>query len=469
MSDQNRNGDRLPPHSPEAEEGVLGCILLSPSEALAACIEKFTPGAEVFYDLRHRTIYDVCVVMWDRDKAIDLITVQQELKDAGKLEGIGGLAFLAGLPDKVPSAANLDYYADIVLRKFMLRRLVAACAEITTEAYKDGGDEEALVTEAAAAMDKVADLTITDGGFFTTKQLVPAAMESIENLHLNAGKITGLPTGLIDLDMMTWGLQPSEMIVLAARPSMGKTALGLNIAEYIALHDELPVAVFSLEMSKESLMVRMLCSRAHVSNTNIRRGWLSERDFQHLSSAGAALHRAPIHIDDTSSLGILQLRARARRLHKQKGIKLVVVDYLQLMTAPTRHNDNRQQEVSVISKGLKALAKELKIPVLVLAQLSRKVEDRGVNAAPKISDLRESGSIEQDADVCILLHRPQKEVANADGTYNDAANTVAIVAKNRNGPTGEVPLVFIRSWTRFESCAQVSGEDVADPQGEMNI
>lgn len=457
--------DRLPPHSVEAEQGVLGCLLLNPAEVLPQCIEKFVAGAEVFYDLRHRAIYNAALEMWDKDTPIDLITLQQHLRDNQQLEGIGGLSYLAGLPDAVPSAANIDYYADILTKKFMLRRLVAACAEISSDAYSEQGDAEGIVTAAASAMDRVADLTINESGVATMRQLVPVAMDYIENLHLHAGQVTGLATGLPDLDVMTWGLQPSEMVVLAARPSMGKTALGLNIAVHVATQLQLPVAVFSMEMSKESLMVRTLCSLAHVSNTNIRRGFLSERDFQRLSSAGQTLHRSPMFIDDTSALGILQLRARARRLHKQHGIRLVVIDYLQLMTAPTKRSDNRQQEVSYISGGCKALAKELKIPVLVLAQLSRKLEDRGANPVPKISDLRESGSIEQDADVILLLHKPQKDIATPDGTYDDAANITAIVAKNRCGPTGEVPLLFLRSWTKFESVARVSSEDVQqDPQ-----
>lgn len=459
--------ERLPPNSLEAEQGVLGCILLSPSDSVPQCVELFKPGGQVFFDLRHRLIYDKCVAMWDASKPLDLLTIQQALKDDGKLDGIGGITNLVGLPDLVPSAANLEYYAEIVLKKFLLRQLISACSHITQQAVAEPDDVNSVMASAASALDTVAEHGVSEKSIATMKELVPGAMAHIEMIAANAGKVTGLPTGLADLDMLTWGLHPTEMIILAARPSVGKTSLAMNIAEYVALHEQLPVGVFSLEMSAESLMVRMLCSRAQVSNSAIRKGYIGDNGIHALTSASKAFHKAPLYIDDTSSLGILQLRARARRMHKQYGIRLVVIDYLQLMNAPTKRSDNRQQEVSNISSGLKALAKELKIPVLVLAQLGRKMEDRGVNATPKISDLRESGAIEADADVVILLHRPNKEVTNSDGSYQECIPITAIVGKNRNGPTGEVNLTFIRSCTRFEDAAKISADDVEPPQTEL--
>lgn len=451
--------DRLPPHSPEAEVGVLGCIMLDPEGSLSLCIPQFKPGAQVFFDLRHRVIYDCVVDMWDKQIKVDLITLQQRLRDAGQLEQVGGMSYLAELPDKVPSAANLEFYTEIVLKKYTLRRVIAACAEVTAQAFNDPEDVGAILTGAAAAMDSAMDVVTPETVVTSSKVLVPEAMDYIELLRQKAGTVTGLPTGFLDMDMMTWGLQPSEMFVIAGRPSMGKTALAMNIAENVASAG-FPVGIFSLEMSKQSLMVRMLCSRAHVSTAWVRTGNLSVPSAQRLTKASADLFKAPLFIDDSSALSILELRARAKRMHKQFGIRLFVVDYLQLMHAPTRRSDNRQQEVSNISGGLKALAKDLGVPVVVLSQLNRRLDDRGAAAAPKLSDLRESGSIEQDADVVVLLHKPKKEVAGTDGSYDPTIEVSAIIAKQRNGPTGEVSLVFLRGCTRFESAAKVTADDV---------
>ena len=468
LTDQARV-DRLPPHSIEAEQGVLGCILLSPADCIPICIEKLTAGGDVFYDLRHRIIYEQASAMWEAAKPLDLITLQQALKDKQQLEEVGGLSYLASLPDTVPSAANLDHYLEIVREKHSLRKMIVLCTEVVSRAYEHQGEVNQLIEEAGHDIEKVIDGAMPDKAEGTMKILVPAAMHYIELMGTNAGKVTGLPSGLADLDMLTWGLHPSEMTVLAARPSVGKTSLAMNVAEYVAIHEEKAVGVFSMEMSSDSLMVRMLCSRAHVSSSSIRKGYATGKDFDSLISASKAFNKAPIYIDDSSALGVLQLRARARRMHKKHGIKLIIIDYLQLMNAPMRRSDNRQQEVSNISGGLKALAKELKIPVLVLSQLSRKLEDRGANAAPKLSDLRESGSIEQDADVVILLHRPNKENAGNDGTYQEAIPITAIVGKNRNGPTGEANLIFLRGSTRFENAGKISADDVADPQAEFPV
>jgi replicative DNA helicase len=450
--------DRLPPSSHEAEQGVLGCVLLDPDGSLSQCVPVFKAGAQVFFDMRHRTLYECLLGMWDQQAKIDIITVQQRLKDIGRLEDIGGLAYLAELPNKVPSAANLEYYTAIVLKKFVLRRVIAACAEITSEAYKEPDDVSAMLAGAASAMDSAAEAATPQNVVASSKTLVPEAMDYIELLRTKAGTVTGLPTGFIDLDMMTWGLQPAEMFIVAGRPSSGKTSLAMNIAENVATAG-FAVGVFSMEMSRLSLMTRMLCSRSHVSTSWVRTGNLSEHSAQKLTKSSTELYKAPLFIDDSSALSVLELRARARRMHKLHNIRLFVVDYLQLMHASVRRNDNRQQEVSYISSGLKALAKDLGVAFLVCSQLNRKLDDRGANAAPKLSDLRESGSIEQDADVVVLLHKPNKEIANADGSYSGTIAVSAIIAKQRNGPTGEVNLVFLRSCTRFESASKVTADD----------
>lgn len=442
---------QLPPHSLEAEQGVLGCIMLSPTDCIGQAVSYLKAGSAVFYDLRHRTIYDKCVERWDKQLSIDIITLQQALKDDGTLEGVGGLAYLATLPDAVPSAANLEYYLEIVLKKFALRRLIQAGVDIADKAKGEPEDVAELMAEAIATMEAVGDCTQTEKEVSSAKVLVPEALNYLEHLELNAGKVTGLATGFPDLDALTWGLQPSELAILAARPSVGKTALCLNIADFITTKLKIPVAIFSLEMSEQSLMVRLLCSKAAVSTVQVRKGQLSQLMRDKLMKAAYELVKAPLYIDDTSGISILQLRAKARRMVKQFGIKLVIVDYLQLMTAPLRRNDNRQQEVSNISAGLKNLAKEEKIAVLALSQLSRKMDDRGTNARPKLSDLRESGSIEQDADVVLLLHRHKGE---DDKKYSDVSEITGMLEKNRQGPTGEVDLVFLKSCTRFESAAK---------------
>lgn len=457
---------QLPPNSPEAEAGVLGCILLDPAGTLPICVTQFKAGSAVFFDLKHRTIYDHLVAMWDGQRPIDAITLQQQLRDADQLEGIGGLAYLAGLPDTVPSSANLEVYADIVVKKYALRRVLAACTEIAGQAMANPDNVNEILAAASSAMDSVSDVTAPDDTVSSAKLLVPEAMEHIEKLR--SGGMVGIPTGLIDLDTMTWGLQPATMVTLAARPSVGKTALAMNIADHVAVHLKMPVGVFSLEMSKQSLMVRMLCSRARVSTSWVQSGNLTETSASKLVTASTALFKAPLYIDDSSMLSVLQLRARARRMHKQYGIKLFIIDYLQLMSAPVRRNDNRQQEVSAISGGLKALSKDLNVPVLVLSQLSRKIDDRGNNAKPRLSDLRESGSIEQDSDIVILLHKPDKEIANPDGSYQETIEVNALVAKHRSGPTGEVSLVFLRSCTTFTSKVCHQDHD-AEPEPDLGI
>ncbi len=462
--------DRLPPHSSEAEQGVLGCALLSPNECVGECIEKLKDdGREAFYDLRHQTIYETLVEMFNGGKtgtgreAIDIITVQQRLRDKQLLEQVGGIAYLSQLQDAVPSAANLSYYLDIVREKYLLRKMIQTCTEVVGRVYDYEGEVDALLDEVERDVLRISE-SRAQGDALTTKELVNKAIGTIENFFSRKGTLTGLATGYPDLDRMTDGLHGSEMIVIAARPSMGKTSLAMNIVEHIVLEDKLPAAVFSLEMSAEALVLRMMCSIARVNLRSIREGFMSESDFPKLTSAAGKLANAKLFIDDSAGLSILQLRARARRLAQQHDIKLFVVDYLQLLHSTARRaQENRQQEISDISSGLKALAKELKVPVLVLSQLNRELE-RDKNRKPRLSDLRESGAIEQDADLVGLLYKPSS--GDDDDMTSEEADGVPVnllIAKQRNGPTGDVNLTFLKSYTRFESAAKVSDEDV--PEG----
>ncbi len=455
--------DRLPPHSPEAEQGVLGCILLSPNECLGECIEKLKPEPEVFYDLRHQTIYAALLDMYDRREAIDLITLQQRLKDKQMLEAVGGLLYLSSLQDTVPSAANLGYYLGIVQEKFLLRKMIQTCTEVVGRVHDYEGDVEALLDEVERDILRISESRAQEGTA-TIKELVHTAIGTIENYFNRQGVLGGIATGLPDLDRMTDGLHGGEMIVIAARPSMGKTSLAMNIAEHVVLEQKLPVGVFSLEMTAESLVLRMLCSIAKVNLRNIREGFMAESDFPKLRNATGRLAAAPLFIDDSAGLSILQLRARARRLWQQHGIKLFVVDYLQLLHSTARRAENRQQEIADISGGIKALAKELNVPVIVLSQLNREPEKRERGAEPRLSDLRESGAIEQDADLVGLLYQPGKSGADDDdggaGEEQAAIRINLLIAKQRNGPTGDVELTFLKPYTRFESAAKVSDEDV---------
>ncbi len=454
--------DRLPPHSIEAEQGVLGCILLSPSESLGICLEKLKAGSEVFYDLRHQTLFGEFIAMYDARQPIDLITVQQRLRDLNQLDGVGGLAYLSGLMDAVPSAANLAYYLDIVREKHVLRKMLQTCTGVLGRVHEHEGEVDQLLDEVERDILKISQdrETITNRGM---KDLVRGAIAMIEDYHQRAGGLTGISTGFVDLDKMTSGMHEGEMIVIAARPSMGKTSLAMNIAEHIVINEGLPVGVFSLEMTSESLVMRMLCSLARVNGRSIRDGFLAEADMRKLTGAAGKMAKAPLIIDDTPGLSILQLRARARRMWQQHGIKVLVIDYLQLLhSSAKKAQDNRQQEIADISNGVKALAKELKCPVIVLSQLNRELE-KDKNRKPRLSDLRESGAIEQDADVVALLYKPSTDDDEDAGTERQPQDVVPVnllIAKQRNGPTGDVRLSFLKGFTRFESAAKISDEDV---------
>jgi replicative DNA helicase len=455
------NVDRLPPHSLDMEQGVLGCCFLSPNDCVGQCIEKLKDnGQVVFYDLRHQTIYETLAEMFNHREPIDIITVQQRLKDRQLLEQIGGIAYLSQLQDAVPSAANLPYYLDIVREKFLLRKMIATCTDVVGRVYDYEGEVDALLDEVERDVLKIAE-SRAESTVLGVKELVHKAIDTIENYFGRQGALSGLSTGFPDLDRMTDGLHGGEMIIVAARPSMGKTSLAMNIVEHVILEEKQPVGVFSLEMSAESLVMRMLCSIARANLRSIREGFMSEADFPKITNAAGRLAGAKLFIDDTAGLSILQLRARARRMHQQHGIKLFVIDYLQLLHSTARRSqENRQQEIADISSGVKGLAKELNVPVIVLAQLNREIE-KDKNRKPRLSDLRESGSIEQDADLVGLLYKPDAgEDEDGAPVESEGIPVNLLVAKQRNGPTGDVNLTFLKPYTRFESAAKVSDEDV---------
>ncbi len=449
---------RTLPHSVEAEQGVLGSMMISPRETIAECVEKIT--AEYFFVPAHQTVYSVLVEIWNADQGIDLITFTQTLRDRHLLDAIGGAAFVTSLFTYVPTAANVGYYLEIVRDKFILRQVITACTESVRRSFEDQDEVENLLDEVEAKILAVGEDRFK-GQTQTMKAQVMDAIESIEQLYERKGGITGISTGFSELDRITDGLHDAEMIVIAARPSMGKTALAMNIAEHVAIHSKLPVAVFSLEMSSQQLVQRLLCSRARVNLQKVRDGFLGERDFPSLTAAASKLAEAEMFIDDTPGLSILELRAKARRLKAQKGIRLIVIDYLQLLRSTSRRaQDNRQLEISEISAGIKGLAKELKLPILVLAQLNRNPENRTGDSKgrPRLSDLRESGSIEQDADLVGLLVREEYYADTDEEKQESQGKADLIIAKQRNGPTGDVPLTFRKEFTRFEDRAREERE-----------
>ncbi len=444
---------RTLPHSVEAEQGVLGSMLISPREIIAEAVEKI--NEEYFYIPAHQTIYTVLVELWNAGQGIDLITFTQVLRDRNVLDAVGGASFVTSLFTFVPTAANVTYYLEIVREKYILRQIIAAATESVRRAYEEQDEVSALLDEVEQKIFAVGEDRFK-GQMPTMKEQVMGALESIEKLWERKGGITGISTGFIELDRITNGLHDGEMIVIAARPSMGKTALAMNIAEHVAINGKLPVAVFSLEMSSQQLVQRLLCSRARVNLQKVREGFLADRDFPSLTAAASKLAEAEIYLDDSAGLSILELRAKARRLKAQKNIQLIVVDYLQLLKSTTRRaQDNRQLEISEISAGLKGLAKELKIPIIVLAQLNRQPEAR-TGGKPRLSDLRESGSIEQDADLVGLLVRPEIYEEDEEARAEKAGEAELIIAKQRNGPVGEIPLTFLKEFTRFEDRARVS-------------
>jgi len=440
------------PQNVEAERGLLGSILLSPREVLNDCAEQITE--EAFYSPAHGTIFRVLVEMWSANQQIDVITLTNRLRDLNVLDAVGGPGAVTELFGFVPTAANAPHYLDIVLEKSLLRRMITACTSSAARCYEEQGDVPQLLDDVEREI-----FTIGETRFRKTapdmRDEVFAALENIEKMYQQRGRISGLATGFTVFDQMTDGLHPGEMIIVAARPSMGKTALAMNIVEHVALNLEepKPVGVFSLEMSTQQLVQRMLCSRARVNMKKIRSGMLARAEHGKLNDAAAALSESSIFIDDTASLTILELRAKARRMRDRHRIELIAIDYLQLCRSTSRRGqDNRQIEIAEISSGIKALAKELEIPIIVLAQLNRQPEQRG-GGKPRMSDLRESGSLEQDADVVALLVRPEVYEDDEDTKSDLAGKAELLIAKQRNGPIGEIPLTFIKEYTRFENAA----------------
>jgi replicative DNA helicase len=443
--------ERPLPHNLEAERSILGAVLLD-NHALNAAVQVLRP--EDFFLQQHRHIFERMVHLGEKQamldgQGIDLITLMEDLTRTGELEAAGGVAYLSQLADGLPRVTNVDHYARIVKEKAILRSLIHSASAIQEQALAAGDDADVILDRAESTIFQLAEDRVK-AGLIGVKDLVKDGFERLEKIFSEGRRITGLATGYSGLDNETAGLQPSELIILAARPSMGKTALALNIAENVAMRQREPVAVFSLEMSKESLLLRLLASHARVDAHKFRTGHMNRDDWNKVTASLKELGDAPIWIDDSASSTVLEMGAKARRLKRDRGLSLVVVDYIQLVVPSTnRRNANRQEEVSSISRSLKALAKELKVPVVVLSQLTRAPERE--DRKPQLSDLRESGAIEQDADVVMFINRPN--FYKTDIPEEERAKAELIIAKQRNGPTGSLNFVFLSRHTRFEEAA----------------
>ena len=455
-----------PPHDADAEQAVLGSILKD-ERALFAVIDKFR-SETFFYYPKHQVIFRAILNLFEKREPPDITTVSDELTKMGELEKVGGRLYLIELVDGVATTANIAAYAGIVVEKAMLRNLIDISNTIITRCYNLESDVDTLIDIAESTFFK-----IKEGGlktdFTPLTELIPKTFEQIEDFQETKGGLTGIETGFEKLDAMTAGLHDGDFVVIAGRPSMGKTALALNIAEFISIEKKTPVGIFSIEMTKEQLALRLLCSRAKISQHLLRTNRLRDADWQRLSLAGDPLSEAEIYIDDSGTLSTLELRAKARRLKSQHDIGLLIVDYIQLMHGTSRV-ENRQQEMAMISRGLKTLAKELQIPVVACSQLSRMVEMRGGDKRPQLSDLRESGAIEQDADVVMFVYRPEFYMSHLDreDTRRMEAEGKAeiIVAKQRNGPTGRVDLAFVKDYVRFENLA-ARFDRMPEPEGDV--
>lgn len=439
--DITAQAQRIPPHSLEAEQSVLGSMLLD-KEAVAAASEVLQ--GEDFYSDAHKEIYEAILDIYDRSEPVDLVTLAEALRQRGSLEAVGGGTYISDLSMSVPSTANVRYYIRIVEEKSILRRLISASNDIIRESYEASEDLDIIIDHAEK---KIFDISQKKNkrSFESIKTILLETYSKIEELTKNKGKIVGVPTGFRDFDMRTSGLNDSDFILIAARPSMGKTSFAINIAQNAAVRYQVPVAIFSLEMSKEQLVQRMLSSESNIELQKIRTGELTEEDWVKLVHVATPLSQAPIFIDDTPGISAMEVRSKARRLKMEHDIGLVVIDYLQLMSGRGKA-ESRQQEVSEISRSLKALARELNLPVVALSQLSRGPESRQ-DHRPMLSDLRESGAIEQDADLVVFLYRD--EYYNPDTEKKNIAE--AIIAKQRNGPTGTVELVWLGQFTKFVS------------------
>jgi replicative DNA helicase len=438
---------RIPPFSIDAEQATLGGLLVDPDGFVKI---KSSLAADDFYEPRHRLIFGAMMVLYESGKPVDLLTVSQALKDSGQLDKVGGTGYLMDLTSASPTSANIAYYSEIVIEKSILRRVIDTGGGIAKLAYEEGAKADEVLDEAEKAIFGIASSN-SKTGFVQIKDVLSPVFNRIEEINKNKSGITGVPTGYYDLDKMTAGFQKSDLIILAARPSVGKSSLGLNIACNVAMREKKTVAIFSLEMSKESLVERMMASEARVNAQDMRRGTLSDDAWPKISHCIGELYNAPIYVDDTPELSALELRAKARKLALEKGLSLIIVDYLQLMHTKMKV-ENRVQEISQITRSLKALARELSVPIIVQSQLSRTIEQRQ-DHRPVLSDLRESGSIEQDADVVMFLSRPQNEKESQLGLID------LILAKQRNGPVGNIKLKFMRQYTRFENVTSAGGDE----------
>jgi len=443
---QKERTGRLPPQDVDAERSVLGAMLLD-GRAVSDVSAQLRP--EDFYRPAHARVFEVMLALHERNEPVDEVTVRSQLQAEGKLESVGGSGFLTSLTESVPTAANVAYYAKIVRHRALSRRLIEVATGIAGGVYEKAADIDILLDDAEAKIFEVTSAR-DQRAFVPIKDVVKDAFKLIEKRYEKKEAITGVATGFVDFDRMTAGLQPAELIIIAGRPSMGKTALAINMAQNASMRHNVPVALFSLEMSKESLVMRMLCSEARIDSHRLRGGFLKDSDWPRLAKAAGSLAEAPMYIDDSGALSILEMRAKSRRLQAEKGLGLIVVDYLQLMHGRAAA-EGREREISEISRGLKALAKELSVPVVALSQLNRSLEQR-TDKRPMLSDLRESGAIEQDADVISFVYR--------DEYYHpetvDKGIAELIIGKQRNGPTGTVQLRFFNEYTRFESLSPES-------------
>jgi replicative DNA helicase len=439
--------DKVPPQNLDAEMAVLGSILID-ENAISTAAETLSP--ESFYKDAHKKIFEAMLLLYTGNKAVDLITLTDELKKSQVLNDIGGVSFLTALANAVPTAANIEHYIAIVKEKSILRSLINNATKIVSLCYESEGNIAQVVDNAEQLIFDVRDTKTQGGTYIPLKEIIKDGIEKIDLLYQQKAHVTGIPTGYIDFDIKSAGLQESDLIVVAGRPSMGKSAFALGIAEYAGVVEKIPTAVFSLEMSKEQLVQRLLCSHAKVDAHKVRTGYLATSDWPRLTAAAGKLSEAPIFIDDTPAISVMELRAKARRLKLQQDIKLIILDYLQLMRGTTTSAESRQQEISEISRSLKALARELNVPIIAISQLSRAVESR-TDHRPQLSDLRESGAIEQDADVVVLILR--EEYYNP--TPDNQGVAEIIIAKQRNGPVGSMKLAFIKEYTRFENIAHI--------------
>ncbi|MFQ5585231.1 MAG: replicative DNA helicase [Thermodesulfobacteriota bacterium] len=454
---------RVPPQSVEAERSVIGGVLID-NDSIAKILEILSADGSDFYREAHRKLFRLMVSLFDNHTPIDIVTVTDALKTSDALESVGGLSYLGALVESTPTAANIGYYARIVKEKSVLRKLITASTEIINGCYEGGESLEDFLDDAERLIFQISHEK-EKRSFYPLKEIIKDTFHAIEQLYEKKEHVTGVPTGFKDLDNLTSGLQRSDLIIVAGRPSMGKTAFCLNIAQHAATDEGRPVAVFSLEMSKEQLVQRLLASKARVDLNRLRSGFLREEDWGKLTAAIGNLYEAPIYIDDTPALTVLEMKAKARRWKSELGLELVIVDYLQLMRGRSRA-DNREQEIADISRSLKAMAKELDLPVIALSQLSRRAEQRE-GSKPQLADLRESGAIEQDADVVMFIYRrAQYEPCDCPKdicTCGRRKDAEIRVAKQRNGPTDDIKLTFLNEFTTFVDQVQV---DIGEVTGE---